>query len=375
VGPKANDVDYLDAEETTEEGPSVEEQRAQIERTRAEMSETVGAIKEKVNAQTLAQQAKETVSEMTSDLVEKAKATAHSVAQEARATVHNVVQEAKENLPNLTSNVAHRAVGGAVDEAKQAVGSAVSTARHAVGDAVDTARDASSSVVEMIRRNPIPSALIGIGLGWLWASNRRTSYPARRFETREVTGYPSYYDEGRWGRGAADSGLSTLASEGVAPAGSAMGGSLGEARSRVGEVAGQVQERMSQAAEQVQERVTQAAGQVQETVGQVAGRVQETVSDVGSRARMQMQNATTCYQRTLEENPLMLGAMALCLGAAVGLMLPGTYREDRLMGPARDQLVERAQETAEDLAARAQMVAEEAMDTAKEEARNQGLAS
>jgi ElaB/YqjD/DUF883 family membrane-anchored ribosome-binding protein len=339
------------------------------------MSGTVDAIKEKLDPQTLAQQAKETVSEVTSNVMEKAKETVHGVVEQAsekardvmeqaKGTVHEVVQEAKETLPTLSANVAHRAVSGAVTEAKEAVGSAVSSARNAVGEAVDTARGAASPVVDMIRSNPIPAALIGIGLGWLWASNRRPRFETRRYRMREYeTGYPSYYDEGQWGRGSSGSLDYSPEYEGAAASGVSTRGAAAELRSRAGEVAGQVQQRVSQVADQVQERV-----------GQASGRVRETVSDLGSRAGEQARYATTCFQRTLDENPLMLGMVALGVGAAVGLMLPGTYREDRMMGPARDQLVETVQDTAQDLATRAQIVAEGALDAAKEEARNQGLA-
>lgn len=369
MGPKADDLDRLDADEMMEESTddsTVEVTRVQIEQTRGEMTETIDAIRDKLNPQTLAEQAKETVSEITSNVMEKAKETVHNVAQEAKATVHDVVQEAKETLPTLSANVAHQAVSGAVSEAKEAVGSAVSTARHAVGEAAGSARDAGATVMDMIRRNPIPAALIGIGLGWLWASNRGQSMATRRYD-RLDEGYQSPYDESTWGRADGSSGAMNDEIAGTSY-------TAASARSVAREKLGEVKESITRTAEQVQESVGDLAGRVQGTVSETAGRVQESVGTLGRRAGDYTHQMAASCQSMIEERPLAVGAMALGLGAAIGMLIPGTYRENRLMGEARDQVVDKVQDTAQDLASRAQIVAEEAMDTATEEARNQGLA-
>ena len=75
----------------------------------------------------------------------------------------------------------------------------------------------------------------------------------------------------------------------------------------------------------------------------------------------------------LQENPLAVGALAIGAGAAVGLAIPQTVKEHEVMGEARDTLVVRAQEKAQDAQQRAQRVAEEAQSAAQQEAENQGL--
>jgi len=166
------EVDFDD-----EMDPEIEQTQAEIEQTRAQMSDTLEAIREKLNPQMLMQQAKETVHGVTSDLAQQAKETVHAVTSD-------VVQQAKENLPQVSANVAHQAVHGAVTEAKEAVGSAVNSAKEAmgsvansakeaVGGAVVTAKEAGSTVVETIERNPLPTALVAMGLGWYWMNTRR----------------------------------------------------------------------------------------------------------------------------------------------------------------------------------------------------------
>jgi hypothetical protein len=53
---------------------------------------------------------------------------------------------------------------------------------------------------------------------------------------------------------------------------------------------------------------------------------------------------------TLRERPMVLGAVALAMGTAVGLSLPRTHREDELMGEARDHLMQKAQAATGDAA-------------------------
>lgn len=366
MGPKTDELDRLDAEETMDESPTVEATRAQIEQTRGEMGETIEAIRERLNPQTLSEQAKETVSDITSNVMEKARATAHDMVQdakesvthvmhEAKETVHDVVQEAKETLPTLTSNAAHQAVSGAVNEAKEAVGSAVSTARHAMGEAAGTAKDAGATLMEFIRRHPIPSALIGVGLGWLWASSRGDGMAMQRYKGHEL-GYGSAYDEATWGQG---SGVTSNARDHDGHA----------AR----EVVGEVQERVGRAAERVQERVGDLKERVQESLGTATTRAQETAGQWSSRTGDYARGMASGCQAMIAERPLAAGAIALGLGAAIGLLVPGTYRENQLMGEARDQVVDKVQDTAQEIAARARIVADEAIDTAAAEARNQGL--
>jgi hypothetical protein len=57
-------------------------------------------------------------------------------------------------------------------------------------------------------------------------------------------------------------------------------------------------------------------------------------------------------RRMTSENPLLVGAGALLIGAAFGLALPETESENALMGDARDSLVDRAQQAASDAAGR-----------------------
>jgi ElaB/YqjD/DUF883 family membrane-anchored ribosome-binding protein len=220
---------------------------------------------------------------------------------------------------------------------------------------VGRAQEAGSGIVGTIRQNPIPAALTGIGLGWLLMSARsqgteqarlrRRPYPPSDYPPAyDVTyDYPPRYEE--------------TGSSGASP-----GQTLGRARDSVGETASQAQERASQ-----------VAGQAQDKAGQVAGRAQDRVSRLGDQTRYQARRASSGFQRMLRENPLTVGALAVGLGAGVGLAIPETAKEHEVMGEARDNLVETVQEKAQDAQQKVQRVAEEAQSAAKGEAENQGL--
>jgi uncharacterized protein YjbJ (UPF0337 family) len=125
--------------------------------------------------------------------------------------------------------------------------------------------------------------------------------------------------------------------------------------------------------DQAQATAGQVAGQVQETAGQIAGQVQETAGQFADEAQYRVSDARGRFDDILRENPLAVGAAALALGALAGASVPQTSQENRMLGEARDTLVDRAQEVAHETVDKVQRVAESVTDTAKDEARGQGL--
>lgn len=354
------------AEDKTLEIDEVTVARARVEQTRAEMADTIEALKEKLEPQHLVEQAKETVREAT---IGKAQ---------------HVMDEAK-------------------DRAKEAV------------DSVSyTARDYSTTIVDTIRANPIPAAMIGIGVGWLLMSARKQNGYERRYEgeryygptgsnsvygaptygaqTYRAYGTPDYQTTDRYENPAAGNygayesnsgGLRDMAGRVQDRAGEVVDrvqDRAGQMADRAGEMVGRVQDRAGEMAGRVQDRAGRMvdragdmAHQVQDRAGQVAGRVQESAAQVSERARLQARQAATAVQHNVEENPLAVGAVALAVGAALGFLLPETQKEHELMGQARDRIMDRAQSTAQQVGQKVQNVAREAVDTMKAQAQEQGM--
>jgi len=329
--------------EETEQTDDMTEIRADIEETRAEMSETIEAIQDRLNPQHIKEQVKDQVREQF---------------QEVKATVREAT------------------IGKAEDMVRN------------VGDTLD---DARYGLMETIRQNPIPAALVGVGLGWLFMNKR--SAPSRRYGRysdqgryyREGQPY-SGYQQGYTGRvnTYADTNGNDWADGGERGAKRALyrvqetaGNVVNRAQETVGTIADRTQETVGTIADRTQETVGNVVSQAQETASTVANQTQEAVGYIADQAQYQAQRVEDRFQRTLQENPLAVGAVALAIGTAVGFSLPQTERENELLGEARDTLIDRAQEVAQDTLEKVQQVAGDVMDqaqsTVKEKAKERGL--
>ena len=87
--------------------------------------------------------------------------------------------------------------------------------------------------------------------------------------------------------------------------------------------------------------------------------------NLATQTRYQTRRAEDRLRQALRENPLGVAAVAMAIGSAVGLALPETERERELMGEARDNLIERAQEAASETVDKVQRVASEVMEGAE----------
>jgi ElaB/YqjD/DUF883 family membrane-anchored ribosome-binding protein len=221
-----------DSETPDEEDPQVQQLVADIEDTRGEMTTTVDEIGQ-------------------------------------RLAPRNVVAAAKETVREATV--------GKVEEMANTAGAMIE-------DAGQTAQQAGSGLLETVRRNPVPAAMIGLGIGWLVVNNRSVA-TGPRMAARDAV----------W------SAQQTA----------------GDVTDRIGQAAGDV------------------GSQVQQTATQVPRQVEDVARQVGDNA-----------SRVFQDNPLAVGAIAAAVGAGIGLALPATQTERQVLGQARDDMVERAESAA-----------------------------
>lgn len=279
-----------------------------------------------------------------------------------------------------------------------------------------------SNVMRTVRENPVPSAMLGIGLGWLIISGARDrngydeengyerygryerygpyerDYRAAAFDPR----YESGLAHQRYYRGMSPEEEESMMAEARERA-TSMAEEAGEwasdvaedarewvdeATDRVSEMTGQTRERAAQARTSAEERASSVADTARERGAEMRESLAESAHEAEARARRARQKmewqaryrarrARRTFVETMNENPLAVGVAALAAGALVGLVLPGTEKEDELMGPQRDRLLHEARMTAEETAERVQSVVEEsrdaAMERAREEAKKQDL--
>lgn len=120
-------------------------------------------------------------------------------------------------------------------------------------------------------------------------------------------------------------------------------------------------------------RLHRAAGRTRQSMGRAGRSAGRRARDAGSTARHQAERARSGFSRMLEERPLVVGAIALAIGAALGALLPPTRREDEWLGETRDGLKDRAVSAGRAEIAKAERVAGRAMDTARDEAQREHL--
>lgn len=219
---ETRDLSAPSTERDTDESP--EEIRADIEETREEMGGTLDALGDRLDP-------------------------------------NRLMNEAKENVREATI--------GRVEDA--------------VGAAGETAKGATDMVMETIRRNPIPAALVGIGAFLLWRNRADTS------STRDPYRPPM--------------------------------------TRRVGRIAGDAASTAGDAVGQVAATTSEAAGQVAET-GRAAA------DEVGWR-----------FERMMETSPLAVGAAAVGAGALVGALIPETPQEREMLGEASQQVAGTVRDT------------------------------
>jgi ElaB/YqjD/DUF883 family membrane-anchored ribosome-binding protein len=209
------------------------------------------------------------------------------------------------------------------EEAKSAIKGA---AQGAVSNVGEQARRTSSRLVEVIRENPLPVIAVGAGVTWLLTQRSKGEISGDRMARYAYTG-----PERRQSHGIGIKGR----------VGSAVSG--------------------------IKETVTEAVGGVTERASELKERAGERMGDVGGQARWQTQRIKTNLEHAAEEKPLALALGAAVVGLALGMLLPGTRREDELMGSARDQLVDRAGETMERAKDAAVEAGREVKETVKSE--------
>lgn len=324
-----------DATEVADATAEPAEIKAQIEQTRNEMSETINAIQEKLSFSNLAGQAREAVTDQISDAVESA----------TTAVFGNTA----ERVGNFMAKVNHN-----INQFSEDYGPAIS--------------EAGQTVVKSARNNPVPFALIGLGIGWLIWQSRSSSKSASKsyryyddFDDTELSSHrvgesrESYLNRVRSKVGDASSAVYENVS-----------GVTSKAVGGVSDVATTAYQGVGDVATTAYEKVGDVATTAYEKVGGAASTAYEKVGSVGSKAKQAASWTQETYSTQLTENPLAVGAVALALGAVVGLSLPSTEVEGQYMGEYRENLLQKAQDAAGGLIQQAQQMATDTVQNVTE---------
>jgi hypothetical protein len=222
-----------------------------------------------------------------------------------------------------------------------------------IGDKMNETR---GTLVDTVRNNPVPAAIMGVGLAWLLMNRSKSS--------KERGG-------GSAGAGASAKGgqLLETAKHAVSDAGSAVSG----ATRQVSDATGRRLQQVADAAGNAVHGVADATASIAHGASDAASRLADQASDAAASVAEGVKRVEAGFQTQLKENPLALGAAALAIGAVVGFSLPSTLREDALMGETRDRLLEQAGGAAHDAVTLASHLADQALEGIKNSASDSSL--
>lgn len=231
--------------------------------------------------------------------------------------------------------------------------------------------DAPGAMSDMVREHPLPMALVGAGLAWL-AYDRMSATEGDRLRRKHGDVGPGTYEraEGRVGpyRGE-DLGFGDSA-EGVTDRVREAAAGVG---SKVSDAASGTRERIADAASGARERISGAASSVGERASDARAWASERMHRAGDRAGEVAGRARHGLERTLEDQPLALGAVAFGLGLASGVAVPPTRWEDERLGRTADRVKDEARRTSREAADGARRVASETRDAVRDVVEREGL--
>lgn len=309
-----------------------------------------------------------------------------------RSTVESTIEELKSRL----------SVGQIVDELSTYVKD---------GQGADIARNLGRQV----RDNPLALGLVGAGVAWLlmgqgvraqasrlsgthddWDRTGGPSYRSAALGDR--AGYSSDYADDDTGFAADDrdsyesrSTLFEVGGSGQIDTASSSDGSGGAGSSGLGNIAGSVGDGLSSAKSSLSSAFESAADAASSKVSDVRRKARAYRHDIGDAAWQAEESARRRAQQvgqgaarlggqagrtivdTFTQEPLILGAIVVAIGAAIGASLPSSSAENALMGDARDRLLNEALERGKDVLDKAKTVATETYRSASEEVGRQGL--
>ena len=235
--------------------------------------------------------------------------------KEIRAEIEHTREEMSETIEaiqerlqpgNIVAGATERVRAAATEKVRNMADSASDTARNAM----DRTRDMTADLTEIGRQNAIPAAIIGVGVAWLLIDRFREG--------------PSHRSWDRWNR---DRGSHRY------------GGASYEPSARY-------------------DRDARSVGASADTGwSDTTERLATSAHDAARAARRTGRQAQNQLQRLMRENPLMAGAAAAVIGAAVGMALPETERENEWLGDAKETVMDRAQDVAREAATAVQEAA------------------
>lgn len=249
---------------------------------------------------------------------------------------------------------------------------------------------AGKTAWNQIKENPVAFAIMGAGVAyWIFGGKdkeekgssrgeRYTSHPYEAGETYvgrpagEVIGTSSPYEEGPGIRERAGEKADVVRSRAKETAEEARHKAQ-DAKARVSGMTARASESVRGVASNVKARASGAAQSAKSRANDVGRSMKGAYSKAATSGRSAARRAQHTASRAgsevasqAREHPFLFAGLAMMVTAVIGLLLPSTRREDRLLGPRRERLFRRADEMGARGVEKVRDVANQAFEAAHE---------
>jgi len=210
-----------------------------------------------------------------------------------------------------------------------------------------------------VRDNPLPLALIGTGLAWLFMGGGPS--------TSRFTGHDAENGSAQ----AASSGEVWRHASGLPQRGTSAGYS-GQSQTSMKDKASAAAGAASRAAGSVTGKMSSAYASAEGGAANAAHRLADSGQQASRAAMHAGTRAQKMFSDTLDREPLILGAIGVAIGAAIGAMLPRTRLEEEYVQPYEERMrkdladtVKESLDSAKDAASQAYRAGKEEVDRQK----------
>lgn len=193
-----------------------------------------------------------------------------------------------------------------------------------------------------VKNNPVPTVLAGLSLAWLAMNQNRPIAP------RRVNEGPSLMDRAS----AAASKVGQVvdsAKEQLRGAADSVTTRASAVKDSVTSSASSVKNSVASGASSVKDKATTWRDGASDRLSQGSERLNHGAHDLTHQAKTTGVQVKGQFEHLLQEQPLVLAAVGLALGAAFGAALPSTRHENRLLGKTSDRLTEQVKSKAREV--------------------------
>ena len=258
----------------------------------------------------------------------------------------------------------------------------------------------ASNFGQQVSANPIPAALVGVGLAWLISSNMNGGgathasapvrdepyHPYARVSGGGLRRVKHSADEAGqwWSEFESDTGskfkaksteLGERAGHFADETGKVFSGFIDETGNRVtqfkddaGNLLDNATDWASHTWRGTQRRISEGLNNATQSAKEMGAGLASQGKQFGGTVQNQTEQMTRQIANLFDSQPLIAGALAFAAGAALGATLPHTAQEDQLVGKAGDQLRKKAGAVAGDLYEQGKEKAADLYDEASDKA-------